>query len=173
MQIPMIAPKESFDDEDDEDDFAASAGAAEALLVGEDVVDDELVVRVVEVVGVRAALVTMVVEGCWKPWSESVINQRRSVTKLTEDWTGVEAGDGDGDGVGVGSEDTAEEAAGLSAAELTGVVLSASFDGVELAGSSGAEVGAGEGVGESVVTGPAGLDVGAGVAGAGVAAIPC
>ncbi len=64
MQIPMIAPKESFDEVEDEDDFAASAGAAEALLVGEDVVDNELVVRVVEVVGVRAALVTMVVEDC-------------------------------------------------------------------------------------------------------------
>lgn len=75
----------------------------------------------------------------------------------------------DEDGVGDESDDTAEEAAGLSALELTGVVLSASFDGVELAGSSGAEVGAGEGVGESVVTGPAGLGVGAGVAGARVA----
>lgn len=62
MQIPMIAPIESFEEDEDEDDFEASAGAAEALLVGEDVIDDELVVGVVEVVGVRPALVTMVVE---------------------------------------------------------------------------------------------------------------
>jgi hypothetical protein len=65
MLIPMIAPNGSFDADGDEEDFASAAGAAEALLVLEDVVDeDEVVVPVVEGVEVGAALVAGVVEDC-------------------------------------------------------------------------------------------------------------
>jgi hypothetical protein len=81
--------------------------------------------------------------------------------RLTGDWAGVADCDG--------SDDTVVEAAGLSAAELAGVVLSTSVGGVELAPSTGAEVG----VGASVVSRAVGLGVGVGRAGATVAAIPC